>query len=92
MKNYNDPSNLSFTSGLKGKNKNRWKKNICEQCGYHLKISNSDRIDLLIDLETWDPMDEDMVPMDWISFSCKKVFFFFITLGQDFPLKVPLGT
>ncbi|KAK4718021.1 hypothetical protein R3W88_016359 [Solanum pinnatisectum] len=34
--------------------------NICEQCGYHLKMSSSDRIELLIDPGTWDPMDEDM--------------------------------
>ncbi|CAN4121049.1 unnamed protein product [Withania somnifera] len=34
--------------------------NICEQRGYHLKMSGSDRIELLIDPDTWDPMDEDM--------------------------------
>ncbi|XP_058003276.1 acetyl-coenzyme A carboxylase carboxyl transferase subunit beta, chloroplastic-like [Hevea brasiliensis] len=42
--------------------------NICEQCGYHLKMSSSDRIELLIDLGTWDPMDEDMVSLDPIEF------------------------
>lgn len=42
--------------------------NICEQCGYHLKMSSSDRIELLIDLDTWDPMDEDMVSLDPIEF------------------------
>ncbi|KAJ6812529.1 uncharacterized protein M6B38_147995 [Iris pallida] len=42
--------------------------NICEQCGYHLKMSSSDRIELLIDQGTWDPMDEDMVFMDPIEF------------------------
>ncbi|KAL4010020.1 hypothetical protein IC575_030770 [Cucumis melo] len=40
--------------------------NICQQCGYHLKMSSSDRIELLIDPGTWDPMDEDMV---WIPFN-----------------------
>ena len=34
---------------------------ICEQCGYHLKMSNSDRMELLIDPSTWNPMDENMV-------------------------------
>lgn len=42
--------------------------NICEQCGYHLKMSSSDRIELSIDPGTWDPMDEDMVSMDPIAF------------------------
>ncbi|CAN6482983.1 unnamed protein product [Victoria cruziana] len=42
--------------------------NICEQCGYHLKMSSSDRIKLLIDPGTWDPMDENMIPMDPIEF------------------------
>nr|YP_010945342.1 acetyl-CoA carboxylase subunit beta [Salsola heptapotamica]UNZ11939.1 acetyl-CoA carboxylase subunit beta [Salsola heptapotamica] len=41
---------------------------ICEQCGYHLKMSSSDRIELLIDSGTWNPMDEDMVSMDPIEF------------------------
>nr|YP_008994298.1 acetyl-CoA carboxylase carboxyltransferase beta subunit [Melianthus villosus]AGS13017.1 acetyl-CoA carboxylase carboxyltransferase beta subunit [Melianthus villosus] len=44
------------------------KMNICEQCGYHLKMSSSDRIELLIDPGTWDPMDEDMVSLDPIEF------------------------
>uniref|UniRef100_A0A7M4BGJ4 Acetyl-coenzyme A carboxylase carboxyl transferase subunit beta, chloroplastic n=1 Tax=Helianthemum songaricum TaxID=1085673 RepID=A0A7M4BGJ4_9ROSI len=44
------------------------KMDICEQCGYHLKMSSSDRIELLIDPGTWNPMDEDMVSMDPIEF------------------------
>nr|XP_025680647.1 uncharacterized protein LOC112782468 [Arachis hypogaea] len=44
------------------------KMNICEHCGYHLKMSSSDRIELSIDLGTWNPMDEDMVSMDPIEF------------------------
>lgn len=44
------------------------KMNICEQCGYHLKMSSFDRIELLIDPGTWDPMNEDMVSLDPIEF------------------------
>nr|YP_009826550.1 acetyl-CoA carboxylase beta subunit [Bulbophyllum exaltatum]QIQ47829.1 acetyl-CoA carboxylase beta subunit [Bulbophyllum exaltatum] len=44
------------------------KMNICEHCGYHLKMSSSDRIELFIDPGTWEPMDEDMVSMDPIEF------------------------
>nr|YP_010275901.1 acetyl-CoA carboxylase carboxyltransferase beta [Cananga odorata]UKH49816.1 acetyl-CoA carboxylase carboxyltransferase beta [Cananga odorata] len=44
------------------------KMNICEYCGYHLKMNSSDRIELLIDPGTWIPMDEDMVSIDPIDF------------------------
>jgi acetyl-CoA carboxylase carboxyl transferase subunit beta len=54
--------------GLNYKKFFRSKMNICEECGYHLKMSSSDRIELLIDPGTWDPMDEDMVSIDPIEF------------------------
>nr|YP_010213772.1 acetyl-coenzyme A carboxylase carboxyl transferase subunit beta [Camellia fluviatilis]UBN06609.1 acetyl-coenzyme A carboxylase carboxyl transferase subunit beta [Camellia fluviatilis] len=54
--------------GLNYKKIFKSKMNICEQCGYHLKMNSSDRIELLIDPGTWDPMDEDMVSMDPIEF------------------------
>nr|YP_009990660.1 Acetyl-CoA carboxylase carboxyltransferase beta subunit [Zygophyllum xanthoxylum]QNM99164.1 Acetyl-CoA carboxylase carboxyltransferase beta subunit [Zygophyllum xanthoxylum]UZU70648.1 acetyl-CoA carboxylase carboxyltransferase beta subunit [Zygophyllum xanthoxylum]WFF46029.1 acetyl-CoA carboxylase carboxyltransferase beta subunit [Zygophyllum xanthoxylum]WFF46097.1 acetyl-CoA carboxylase carboxyltransferase beta subunit [Zygophyllum xanthoxylum] len=44
------------------------KMNICEGCGYHLKMNSSDRIELLIDPGTWYPMDEDMFSLDPIEF------------------------
>nr|UDZ59270.1 acetyl-coA carboxylase beta subunit [Limnophyton angolense] len=44
------------------------KMNICEHCGYHLKMSSSDRIELLVDPGTWDPINEDMISMDPIEF------------------------
>nr|YP_010942778.1 acetyl-CoA carboxylase carboxyltransferase beta subunit [Polygonum cognatum]WLS54094.1 acetyl-CoA carboxylase carboxyltransferase beta subunit [Polygonum cognatum] len=44
------------------------KMNICDECGYHLKMSSSERIELSIDPGTWDPMDEDMVSTDPIAF------------------------
>nr|QJS33330.1 acetyl-CoA carboxylase carboxyltransferase beta subunit [Anemone flaccida] len=54
--------------GLNYKKFLRLKRNICEQCGYHLKMSSSERIELLIDPGTWDAMDEDMVSVDPIEF------------------------
>nr|QUG56681.1 acetyl-CoA carboxylase subunit beta [Tetrastigma hemsleyanum] len=54
--------------GLNYKKKIKSKINICEQCGYHLKMSSSDRIELSIDPGTWNPMDEDMVSLDPIAF------------------------
>nr|YP_010558517.1 acetyl-CoA carboxylase carboxyltransferase beta subunit [Euphorbia neogillettii]UED19874.1 acetyl-CoA carboxylase carboxyltransferase beta subunit [Euphorbia neogillettii] len=49
------------------------KMNVCEECGYHLKMNSSDRIELLIDPATWDPMDEDMVSLDTIQFDSDKL-------------------
>nr|YP_009341967.1 acetyl-CoA carboxylase beta subunit [Aletris fauriei]ALV25591.1 acetyl-CoA carboxylase beta subunit [Aletris fauriei] len=54
--------------GLNYKKFFRSKMHICEQCGYHLKMSSSERIELSIDPGTWDPMDEDMVSVDPIEF------------------------
>nr|YP_010584721.1 acetyl-CoA carboxylase beta subunit [Galega orientalis]UZU69666.1 acetyl-CoA carboxylase beta subunit [Galega orientalis] len=54
--------------GLNYKKILKSKMNICEHCGYHLKMSSSDRIELLIDPGTWNPMDEDMVSVDPIEF------------------------
>nr|AHA13191.1 acetyl-CoA carboxylase carboxyltransferase beta subunit [Thaumatococcus daniellii] len=54
--------------GLNYKKLFRSKMNICELCGYHLKMSSSDRIELSIDPGTWDPMHEDMVSRDPIEF------------------------
>nr|YP_009870887.1 acetyl-CoA carboxylase carboxyltransferase beta subunit [Prosopis juliflora]QKS32400.1 acetyl-CoA carboxylase carboxyltransferase beta subunit [Prosopis juliflora] len=54
--------------GLNYKKVLKSKMNICEHCGYHLQMSSSDRIELLIDRGTWNPMDEDMVSGDPIEF------------------------
>nr|YP_010696148.1 acetyl-CoA carboxylase subunit beta [Pleurospermum foetens]WCF68839.1 acetyl-CoA carboxylase subunit beta [Pleurospermum foetens] len=54
--------------GLNYKKILKSKMNLCEQCGYHLKMSSSDRIELSIDPDTWDAMDEDMVSLDPIEF------------------------
>nr|YP_010046477.1 acetyl-CoA carboxylase carboxyltransferase beta subunit [Lablab purpureus]QPJ78263.1 acetyl-CoA carboxylase carboxyltransferase beta subunit [Lablab purpureus] len=44
------------------------KMNVCEYCGYHLKMDSSDRIEFSIDSGTWNPMDEDMISLDPIQF------------------------
>nr|YP_009486389.1 acetyl-CoA carboxylase carboxyltransferase beta subunit [Barklya syringifolia]AWB12612.1 acetyl-CoA carboxylase carboxyltransferase beta subunit [Barklya syringifolia] len=56
--------------GLNYKTFFKSKMNICEHCGFHLKMTSLDRIELLIDQGTWNPMDEDMVsldPIEWDS-------------------------
>lgn len=54
--------------GLNYKKFFKSKMNICEQCGAHLKMHSSDRIDLLLDPDTWAPMDEGLVSLDPIEF------------------------
>ena len=58
--------------GLNYKKFLKSKMNICEQCGYHLKMSSSDRIELSIDPGTWNPMYEDMVSLDPIEFDSEE--------------------
>nr|ATG83092.1 acetyl-CoA carboxylase beta subunit [Colocasia esculenta] len=58
--------------GLNYKEFFKSKLNICEQCGYHLKMSSSERIELLIDPGTWDPLDESMVSTDPIEFDSEE--------------------
>nr|ATL60910.1 acetyl-CoA carboxylase beta subunit [Kohautia caespitosa] len=54
--------------GLNYKKFLKSKMNICEQCGFHLKMNSLDRIELSVDPGTWDPMDEEMVSLDPIEF------------------------
>nr|WRV02033.1 acetyl-CoA carboxylase beta subunit [Oxytropis ochrocephala] len=54
--------------GLNYKKFLKEKMDLCEHCGYHFKMSSSDRIELLIDPGTWNPMDEYMVSVDPIEF------------------------
>nr|YP_010162143.1 acetyl-CoA carboxylase carboxyltransferase beta subunit [Dendrolobium lanceolatum]QRI59852.1 acetyl-CoA carboxylase carboxyltransferase beta subunit [Dendrolobium lanceolatum] len=54
--------------GLNYKKIFKSKMNICEYCGYHLKMTSSERIELSIDPGTWNPMDEDMIFLDPIEF------------------------
>nr|QBC71805.1 acetyl-CoA carboxylase carboxyltransferase beta subunit [Drosera indica] len=45
--------------------------NICKQCKYHFQMTSSERIDFLIDPDTWSPMNEAMVSRDPIKFHSK---------------------
>jgi len=47
---------------------------ICEECGYHLQMNSTERIELLIDPGTWEPMDENMLPYDVLEFVDQKSY------------------
>nr|YP_009920776.1 acetyl-CoA carboxylase carboxyltransferase beta subunit [Woodwardia japonica]QMS48625.1 acetyl-CoA carboxylase carboxyltransferase beta subunit [Woodwardia japonica] len=44
-------------------------KSVCEERGYHLSMNSMERIELLIDRNTWIPMDEEMTAKDVLDFS-----------------------
>nr|YP_009447038.1 acetyl-CoA carboxylase carboxyltransferase beta subunit [Adenocalymma pedunculatum]ATY48316.1 acetyl-CoA carboxylase carboxyltransferase beta subunit [Adenocalymma pedunculatum] len=57
---------LNYKRFLKERN------NLCEHCAYHFKMNSPERIEFLIDPDTWDPIDEDMAspdpdPYEWDS-------------------------
>nr|YP_010362142.1 Acetyl-CoA carboxylase carboxyltransferase beta subunit [Balanophora yakushimensis]UNQ87784.1 Acetyl-CoA carboxylase carboxyltransferase beta subunit [Balanophora yakushimensis] len=54
--------------GLNYKKFFKSKMNICEQCGYHLKINSLDRIDLLINLNTYKSINENIISLTKIEF------------------------
>ena len=43
-------------------------KSVCEERGYHLSMNSMERIELLIDRNTWIPMDEEMTAKDVLDF------------------------
>lgn len=47
---------------------------ICEECGYHLEMSSTERIELFIDPGTWEPMNENMLPYDVLEFVDQKAY------------------
>nr|YP_010317301.1 acetyl-CoA carboxylase beta subunit [Lantana camara]UNB14615.1 acetyl-CoA carboxylase beta subunit [Lantana camara]WDS80572.1 acetyl-CoA carboxylase beta subunit [Lantana camara] len=43
------------------------KLNICEECGSHLAMNSSERIEVFVDPGTWVPMHEDMLSLDFLA-------------------------
>lgn len=58
-------------------------KSVCEECGYHLSMNSMERIELLIDRDTWIPMDEDMTAKDVLGFSDEDSYQNRITTSQE---------
>nr|YP_010422112.1 acetyl-CoA carboxylase carboxyltransferase beta subunit [Urtica urens]USG56081.1 acetyl-CoA carboxylase carboxyltransferase beta subunit [Urtica sp.]USG56246.1 acetyl-CoA carboxylase carboxyltransferase beta subunit [Urtica urens]USG56330.1 acetyl-CoA carboxylase carboxyltransferase beta subunit [Urtica urens] len=53
--------------------KSKSKINICEHCGRHFNMSSSNRIELLIDPNTWEPVAENIVSLDPSEFNSEEV-------------------
>ena len=45
---------------------------VCFGCGYHLQMNSQERIDHLIDLGSWRPLDETLSPCDPLEFRDQK--------------------
>lgn len=39
---------------------------VCPGCNHHFRMRSTERIEMLIDENTWDPINEDMMPVDMV--------------------------
>ena len=47
---------------------------VCFGCGYHLQMNSQERIEHLIDIGTWRPLDETLSPCDPLEFRDQKLY------------------
>ncbi len=47
---------------------------VCFGCGYHLQMNSHERIEHLIDINTWRPLDETLSPCDPLEFKDQKAY------------------
>jgi acetyl-CoA carboxylase carboxyl transferase subunit beta len=47
---------------------------VCLECGHHKRVSCHERIEQLIDADTWSPLDEHLQPMDPLKFKDIKAY------------------
>lgn len=45
---------------------------VCPECDYHNRVDSDERIEQLIDADTWNPMDENIRPLDPLEFRDRK--------------------
>lgn len=47
---------------------------VCTECGHHLRVDGDERIEQLIDGNTWTPLDENLRPTDPLKFKDRKLY------------------
>lgn len=47
---------------------------VCLECGYHTRVFSDERVQQLIDVGTWQPMDENIRPIDPLKFRDRKAY------------------
>ena len=61
-------SAVSYTKDLKN---NQY---VCLECGHHNRVDSDERIEQLIDKDTWSPLGEEIRPTDPLEFSDRKAY------------------
>ena len=61
-------SAVSYTKDLKN---NQF---VCLECGHHNRVDSDERIEQLIDKDTWQPIGEEICPTDPLEFSDRKPY------------------
>ncbi|MDB9373466.1 acetyl-CoA carboxylase, carboxyltransferase subunit beta [Nodularia sphaerocarpa] len=59
---------LSYTKDLKANQM------VCVECGHHNRVDSDERIRQLIDINTWQPLDEHLRPTDPLQFRDRKPY------------------
>ncbi|MGK7933062.1 MAG: acetyl-CoA carboxylase, carboxyltransferase subunit beta [Microcystaceae cyanobacterium] len=59
---------LTYTKDLKAN------LGVCKSCGHHNIVHSSERIEQLIDAKTWTPLNEQLSPVDPLSFKDRKAY------------------
>ncbi len=59
---------LTYTKDLKANQK------VCPECGHHHRIFSGDRIEQLIDADTWSPINTQLSPEDPLRFRDRKAY------------------
>lgn len=47
---------------------------VCTECNYHNRVDSDERINQLIDADTWQPLSEDLQPIDPLGFRDRKAY------------------
>jgi acetyl-CoA carboxylase carboxyl transferase subunit beta len=47
---------------------------VCLECEHHMRVDSNERIQQLLDLNTWQPMDEHICPVDPLGFRDRKPY------------------
>ena len=47
---------------------------VCSECNHHLRVDSDERIRQLIDPDTWQPLNEQLQPIDPLNFNDRKAY------------------
>lgn len=47
---------------------------VCSECNHHLRVDSNERIRQLIDPDTWQPLNEQLQPIDPLNFTDRKAY------------------